>query len=419
MEFIRPKLARQLPRVVVLLFLLGLSASPARALPFGSFSPRAQAMGGAVVAAGTASDAAFANPALLGAAAEHGHFALAVPILTVETANARNFRNKLDDVQSAYDQVRATFPACATGSCTAQQKAAAIAALDTLNGRLAAISGEPVEGDLFGGISIGIPGHEAGIALFADSRVVGDAQANYDSRDQQNILAAITAIQNGLAPPVDPSSPGNIYSNAVFRGAVVSEVGLALAHRFARADGGGLSVGFAPKLQRVQTIDYTESIDTASFGRNTGRSYTGANLDAGVVEQLGRHWRVGLVGKDLVSHTYRTAAGNRIRLRPSYRAGIARSGDWLTLAADYDLSTNRPIGGLGGDTRFLSLGAEFNVLDTLQLRVGVRDNTATSRTFKHAVTAGFGLRILGAHVDLAAMKGGRELGAAMQAGVSF
>ncbi|HYW02954.1 MAG TPA: conjugal transfer protein TraF [Gammaproteobacteria bacterium] len=388
-------------------------AAPASALPFGSFSPRAQAMGGAVVASGTANDAAFGNPALLAARQRHDHFALAFPIVTAEAANARDFRDKLDAVQSAYDRVNSTIQACSGGStCSGSARSAAVSALQRLDSSLAAIDGEPVEGDLFAGFSAGVPGSTAGVALFVDSRIVGDAVAHYDSRDRTQIQAAESSIQSTGTTPVNPAN--NVYSSGVFRGAMVTEAGLAMAHRF-----GTLSVGISPKLQRVQTIDYTAAIDNASFNRKTATSSTNANLDAGVVDQLGRNWRVGVVGKNLVSHTYTTDAGNRIHLRPSYRVGVARSKGWLTLAADYDLSTNRSVGGLGGDTRFLSLGAEFNVLDTLQLRVGVKDNTASGATFKHAITGGVGLRVLGAHIDLAAMKGGRELGAALQAGFSF
>lgn len=391
---------------------------PASALPFGSFSPRAQAMGGAVVASGTANDAAFGNPALLAVRQQHDHFALAFPIVTAEAANVRDFRDKLDAVQSAYDRVNSTIQACSNGSaCSGSARSAAVAALQQLDSSLAAIDGEPVEGDLFAGLSVGVPGKTAGVAVFVDSRIVGDAVAHYDSRDQAQIQAAEQSIQSTGTTAANPAN--NVYSTGVFRGAMVTEAGLAMAHRFGNLGFGDLSVGVSPKLQRVQTIDYTDRIDTASFNRKTAKSSTNANVDAGIVDQLGSKWRVGLVGKNLVSHTYTTDAGNRIRLRPNYRVGVARGSGWLTLAADYDLSTNKSVGGLAGDTRFLSVGAEFNVLDTLQLRVGVKDNTASGATFKHAVTGGVGLRVLGVHIDLAAMKGGRELGAALQAGLSF
>lgn len=396
----------------------------ASAQPFGSFSPRAMGMGGALVAAGTPSDAAFGNPALLSSRQRHGSFALVLPTFTARATNARDYRNKVDAVKSAYNAAKRYVPNCVGQTCTGQQKTEALNALSSLNSSLTAIDGEPVSADVLGGASVGIPGHDFGVSLFADSRVVGGAVAHYASQDRQNIATAEQQIRNSGQTTVDPSQ--KVYSTANFRGAMVTEFGIAMAHRFGglhlgSLPVGDLSVGFTPKFQRVRTVDYTEQVNRSSFSLNNAtRRYSDVNFDAGVADRIGNDWRVALAGHDLSSKSYRTAGGHVIHLKPAVRAGVSRSNGWLTLTADYDLTTNGSASGLTGRTRFLDLGAEMNAFDVLQLRLGYEDNTASGRTtVGHALTAGVGFRVLGVHFDVAALKGGNDLGGAFQAGVDF
>lgn len=397
-----------------MLFLL--ASSPAGAVPFGTFAPRAQAMGGAAVASATAEDGAFANPALLASRQRHDHFSFGGPMITARVSGRRNFLHDLDRVQSAYDQVRNAVAACvAPYSCNGTARLAAVTALRQLQRSLVQINGDRVSADATGALSIGLPGNVLGAALFADSRLVGGGRARYASRDRSNIENALDNIRKSGSTPLDPSM--SLYSSGEFRGALISEAGIALAHRFARI----FAVGIAPKLQQVETIDYTQRVNQASVDYRKGIA-TGhnPNVDAGIAAQIDDSWRFGLVGRDLVAQNYRTVAGHVVRLRPSYRVGIARNGSWFTLAADYDLNTGNPTSSFGPRTRFLSLGAELDLDDTLKLRLGLRDNRAAPPGARATVaSAGIGLRILDARIDASVIGNGNELGAGLQAGVAF
>ncbi|HYW03500.1 MAG TPA: conjugal transfer protein TraF [Gammaproteobacteria bacterium] len=391
-------------------------ASPAGAVPFGTFTPRAQAMGGAAVASAAPDDGAFANPALLATRRPDGHFSFGGPMITARVSGRRHFLHDLDRVQSDYARARRVVAACvAPYRCNGGARQAAVAALQRLQQSLVQINGDRVTGDATGAVTIGLPGNGFGGALFADSRLAGGGRADYSSRDRSHLESAIGSIRNSGSANLDPSM--TLSSSGRFRGALISEAGIALAHRFGRI----LAAGIAPKVQRVETIDYTQRVDQASidYRKGTASSHN-LNVDAGIAARIDDTWRVGLVGRDLVAQDYPTVAGHTVRIRPSYRLGIARNGSWFTLAADYDLNTGNPVGGLGARTRFLSVGAELDLDDTLKLRLGVRDNRAAPAGTRATVaSAGIGLRILDAHVDASVIGNGNELGAGLQAGVAF
>ena len=65
----------------------------------------------------------------------------------------------------------------------------------------------------------------------------------------------------------------------------------------------------------------------------------------------------------------------------------------------------------------ISLGAEFNVLDFLQLRAGYRYNISDSNT--NAAALGVGLSPFGVHMDLAVEGSDREVGVGLQFGFRF
>ncbi len=99
------------------------------------------------------------------------------------------------------------------------------------------------------------------------------------------------------------------------------------------------------------------------------------------------------------------------------RTGVVYQNEWVTFAADMDLTENAPIGN-ESPTKYMSAGAELDIFDIIQGRVGYRTNTINPDDTQ--ISAGAGFWLLGLHMDLTATKGqGNNYGAAIQTGIRF
>ena len=93
------------------------------------------------------------------------------------------------------------------------------------------------------------------------------------------------------------------------------------------------------------------------------------------------------------------------------------------VTAEIDL-TEKQAFGFEDDTQWLALGAEFDAWRYTQLRAGVRHNLASNNDNKGIeektqFTAGLGLNLAGARLDLGALYSDADLGAAIELGVAF
>jgi hypothetical protein len=139
---------------------------------------------------------------------------------------------------------------------------------------------------------------------------------------------------------------------------------------------------------------------------------------------------VGLVAKNLISKEYETESNpntatglttkTTVSLDTQFRAGISHSTEWTVVAVDLDLMENDPVA-FEKPTQYASVGAEFDLFDTLQLRAGYRTNLSMSDA--SVVSAGIGLSPFGLHLDIAAMANPsdpkKEAGAALELGFYF
>jgi len=217
----------------------------------------------------------------------------------------------------------------------------------------------------------------------------------------------------------------NLTSRAEGFGAVVTDVGISLAHPFTLADV-SFSAGITPKFQRVDTWNYNVSIgnyDSGDFHSDASRgTKNGMNVDVGIAAYLTPSWTVGLAGKNLVSRSVDTKEVNGIKdtfkVRPQITAGTAWSNGFVTLAADADLT---PASGFASDEKaqYLGVGAELNAWSWAQLRAGYRMDMRDSDN--NVFTAGVGVSPFDVvHLDLTGMAGTeRTYGAVLQLSLTF
>jgi len=350
-----------------------LTAATAEAAPFGTFDARSAGMGDVGVATSNLDNAAFFNPAMLANHDDDTNFALLLPVVGLRAGDPDGLINDIKDFQDAYNAGNAPL------------------AQSILDGAL----GKGVSAD----------GNAAGSLAFGTENWAGAVTINRYAR-------------YGLAPT--GTNPTNAVLNV--RGYEVTEVGVSLAHKF-----GSLSVGVTPKTVSVKTYDYAKplaTVDTSLGGitdnLNEKDEGSNANLDAGVAYDIGANFKVGVVGRNLSSKTYKTALGNTIKVDPQYRAGFAYNGSLVTVGVDYDLTENDPVS-YDQKTRMLAVGAEFDALGWAQLRVGYAKNLAnTGSTSKQEYySAGIGLSPFGAHLDLAVSGNSHSVGAFAQLGFRF
>ncbi len=447
--------------VCVLPALALLFPAQALALPYQSLMPRTLSMGGAGVASGDETAAAFVNPALLASYREFEGFSLVLPILGRRFSDPDNLLDKVDSYQAADLEAGLTDAVIAYGELGAsgvritdatddvvEAKAAAQSIADASQlvlDQLQKITGRPLQGEFFGGMAIRIPNKRLAASLMMDTHVVAGGVFEYNDQVLlQGIIDAATTTANAVdqdqldALEENPAIAGqflledsvnavdNLTSNLSARGAVVSEIGLVLSRELMVA-GHEIAVGITPKLVKVQTFHYVLGIDVASFETEPGvKEYTDFNIDAGMAKVFANGWQTGLAIKNLLAKEYDTRpyssvsgltpASAVIKIDPQVRLGVSHHSEGLTLAADLDVTEN-DAAGFEPKTQYLGLGAELELPGWGQLRAGYRHNLSDSDA--DMPTIGFGLSPFGVRIDMALAGNGDETAFSFQLGFKF
>jgi len=272
------------------------------------------------------------------------------------------------------------------------------------------------------------------LQVSADKDAAEAAQSDVDnySKTINNDDGTTTDVINVTNGNVNVTEDPQLTSQAQVVAIAIAELGLSLSREFEVA-GQTLAVGITPKLQQIVAYDYTGSVDENSDNgfdedevTDTEVKFSAFNLDAGVAYQFGseKQWQAGLVAKNLISKEYETennlGLNTTINLDTQFRAGISHTTDWTVVAVDLDLMENDPVA-YENATQYLSVGAELDVFDTLQLRAGYRTNLAVSDA--EVVSLGAGLSPFGAHLDIAFMVNPnnveKEAGFALETGFYF
>ena len=357
---------------------------------------RSLAMGNASVATADIATAALANPAMLAQQKAEDDFALLLPSVGV-------FLDDSDGMIDLIDQFQVDSNACNAGDAAACLNAANTVAL---------MDGKALSPQVAGGLALGISGERLSFALSVRSDVVFAGGLT-------NVDASVSGVQ-------DPTK--NLLT---LRGVQTTEVGVSAAGNIELL-GMKMSLGVTPKVVSVKSLVLSESLSTVDTGVgglvdenavvDLG-SFT--TLDAGLMVGLTDNIKLGVVARNLLSDGF-TDSSNAvlgpvaINFDTQLRAGVAYNGDTVTIGADLDLTENDPVINTFGaqKTRMLSVGAELDIFEIAQLRVGMQKNLASGANSDALLTAGVGLSF-GVHIDIAAIAGSDTFGAYLQTGFRF
>jgi len=393
----------------------------AHAMPFGIYDPRSMAMGGTGVASGTSANAAFFNPALLSTANKDEDFSIELPIVSIRVADQDEFIDRLDTFQSSnsidnFSNAINTFNAAVTPAQVLAAKDLVVSTGNILIPGLRTLSNRDLQMEVMAGAVVGIPGKKFAASVFVVSRAMGGMALDITQNDLgrvQTILDQLAA--NNLSPITDPTT--TMTSAALGRGAVISEVGIALAKELEFL--GGVGVGMTPKFQKVDTFDYALNIETADITLDEGKkSYNSVNFDVGLGKDFKNNWKAGAVIKNLLPKSYATALGNKLETKPQVRVGATHQTSWSVVSIDLDLLENDPIAkGFDTPTQYAGIGVELDAFDLFQVRLGYRHNLSDSDT--SVATAGLGFSPFGVHIDVGVMGNSKEVALGVQTGFRF
>lgn len=359
---------------------LGVCSTVANAAPFGVYDARSAGMGSVGVASSHISSAPFFNPAMLAAQRHKDDFGLLLG-LGVMGSDKDGLLDDVEAFNDAYD---------------AGQPGDMVSAVDAADGK-----------------SLFVQANAAFAAGFSGINWSGALSANGYAQADTFVIEDTGTVQD---------------SELALNGIEVSEVGLSLAHKM-----GAFSFGVTPKVVSVTSYvgkerltdieDLGDVIDqvTEQGEKDHGNS---VNVDLGLVYKLSERWQLGLVHRNAISETYTNDTDitniTKFNLDPQTRAGVAYNGGMFTVGVDYDLIENDPLTAQGDKTQMLAAGAEMNVFDFLQLRAGYATNMAdTGGSDLDQYSLGVGVKIIGVHMDVAAIGNENSVSAYAQAGVRF
>jgi len=366
-----------------------------------SFEARSLAMGNARVATADIATAPFANPGMLAYQRGRDDFSLLIGAGGY-LSDPDGVLDKIDDYQTAFNNFE-TDPA---GNRDEGLRALEIA--------------QSLEGDVIAPQA----------AVLLSTGFAGEVWAFAVSARADAIAAGtVTDISQTLSDLRDPTK--NILE---LEGVLTSELGVSLARNF-QLFGQKIAIGLKPKYVKIDNVHLRESISTVDTGlgdllddsSNDLGDYT--TLDIGLVMGLTKHTQIGLVATNLVSHkvNFINSAGNpaTISFDTQARLGVAYRSNFLTLGADVDLIENDALltsqNFQALKTQFVSVGGEFDLLDFMQLRLGIQKNIAdgiSDAAKENLYTAGLGFWF-GFNLDLAIVSQSNSLGGFLQTGFRF
>lgn len=238
------------------------------------------------------------------------------------------------------------------------------------------------------------------------------ADATCISTEKQNLDNANSALKSFQSDGgvIQTDDQGNVTfngnqdltSSAQMAGIVVFDAGISFAREF-DIQGHDVAIGITPKLQKITTIDYIAAADQEFDSddlEDSKKEESTVNVDIGASYQFGenKEFQTGLVIKNLISKTYKTALGTKIHQDAQVRGAISHSTSWSTVAIDLDLLENKPVA-FEDPTQFIGIGGELDAFGFAQLRAGYRMNIADTSQTQTTVGAGFWL--FGPRLDFA------------------
>jgi hypothetical protein len=371
---------------------------------------RSDAMGGTGVASSHYGTAALSNPALLTHFGPTDDFSLVLPSVGAQVSDPNNTVDKADDVKDLWNR----FDAAVDSQTGVSESAAA------LKSKLKDLKNTHAEGQVGASVIATVPNNTLPFAVVVKSW----GTVSVDGKVTDHDLQYLDNVADGTLPAssVDTDS---LTSKAHGRAAVITDVGVAMAHQFETA-GQPWSLGITPKYQRIDLFNYNVSVQDFDKNDINSSDYhntkTGFNADLGMATNLSDNWTLGLVVQNIIPRSVDTKAINgekeTFKVRPQATAGAAWHNSVITTALDVDLTE---ASGFTSDNKrqFASLGAELNAWSWMQVRAGYRQNIISNDG--SAFTAGLGFSPFDVvHLDITGIAGtDRTYGAVAQMQFTF
>lgn len=384
------------------------------------YDARNDAMGGTGVASSVYGSAVLANPALMTRAKSDDNVSIIIPSAGIQVTDKDKLIDKVDDITDTVDRYRGVI-----GNLTFADYLRGYPELRAASGdvadKLSDLRGNKADGSAGAAVAVTIPNETLPFAFIAKAYGTAHVRANVVQGD----INYLRGVANGTILPV-PGDQNNLRSSANGLAALVTDYGVAVAHEFTVA-GQPVSVGVTPKVQKTWLYNYTASIynyDKNDINNSQYRSTdTGFNVDAGLATTFAENWTLGVTGQNLVSRDLQTREVNGFRdtyqIRPLVTTGLSWDKGPFTVTGDVDLTETKRFK-TQDNSQYAAVGAEYRVLDWLQLRAGYRADMRSND--ENVATAGFGLSPFNkaVHLDLAGSVGANNTwGAMMQLGCNF
>lgn len=362
----------------------------------GTFDARAMGMGGATVAAATTDHAHFYNPALIAFEEEdedtsrNGRFLM--PTFAALGSDAG--KAAVDIVSENLDQEIsdsiATFNT-QTGSTAAANDV--LNALNDFDQAIEDLNQQSIELDAYVGISISEPANKEGGTFYVGMRGLVFGFANVTDEDLAVLDNYISAMQDIVAGTADINTVGNavaangqlidprpnLTSQAQLSSLAIGEWGIAMSKQF-DVFGQDIAFGLTPKMMQVQVYreDLTFSDDEITSYSENKRDHLTMNFDFGMAADVFDIVRVGLSVQDVLPKRFTSQNNLAIELKPRTRLGFAYVNNFLTVGLDFDVQKNKPIAS-EPESQEVSLGMEIRPWDSVDLRFGYRQDSASER----------------------------------------
>lgn len=326
-----------------------------------SIDARGDGMGGVGVVGANYLTAPFYNPALAAVYRRNDDAGMLLPSIGLSYDDQDDLIGSLDGVTDLI-------------SSGASSSAAYHSALDELDGKA-------LKANIGTAVAVGIPNRYMSMSiygkLYSDTYVAPDIPTEADYPD-----AAARASNSTI----------DAVTVAVLEG------GVSIA-KYYNLFGQHVTLGITPKLQRINTYFYTETLDNYDIFSvlDNSTSETSFNIDAGALWFYGPI-RVGLSAMNIISRDITTlnVGGKQYNysIGPVYTLGVGLVGDYAQVSVDYDLNVQKGYDEFDDDTQMLRVGGEIDLMRQLKLRGGYKKNLKNEDD-EGTYTAGIGLSPLG------------------------
>ncbi len=411
-----------------------LFSAPLLAMPFAPIEPVSYALGGTGVSSASGANAGFFNPALLAVNEAEKATLLPTAVLGFRYFDRDNvldsvYRYQDMAVEQSYDEVLADFKAGNYVDDDPVESRKLIAEeADGIRRRFLDMADKPMQQESMLAMVVAISHDKLNMSFSLSRKMLGGALIEIAENDLTELERMVEEAADGellrsdfAVDPEEGVSSG-LFGSAGFasqfrgRGLKTTELGLSIAGNYTVA-GHDIAIGITPRLILATSFDYVKRVGVADFETGLGRkNSTAFDVDLGAAKSYSNGWRAGVAIKNLIGQKYKTRLGNKIRIRPQMRVGVSRTMKWVAVAVDLDLNKSESLG-FDSQTQYLGFGAQLNVFDMSIIRIGYRSNLSDADT--SVVTVGFGMKVYGLQLDLAAGANEDEIDAAASVAYRF